>query len=1060
MTRKNNTLSSTRKILVFILSILMCLSLFFAAACKEDESTSSTYPDYFYTDKSDCEIDNPDFTYNTAHMEYSEFPKTSITGWDITKTATSNSGVIDVSDKGWEKLLYNLAKDNGVLSYVKALNGNFTDTDIREEMIEAFPDKYDDDKNKPTTSQVREYIAEKYFIVSDNTSGITAPFTNPRKHANATDNKVYMLNNYLSSDLSVGCEQTLTSAKTITIPAGEYAKISVFVKTENLNLSTSESGYGKSIGANIRIKNSFNNISQSDFGIFNITDTEWTEYTLYLKADSVFETKFSLVLGLGYNDYYAEGTAYFDDITVELLDKEEYLEEINNDSSLVQKYTLEYKKNDNTALQIEAKDYLDTKYYLYDVSLDLTDAGDNFTDVISFSNQSSNYYFTQYKDNNKNGNPKNLPKNEVFEYDLESGDFSDVAYGIDEGLKIQLKQPASVSVKLDNEGSNFTLQGESYTSITFFMKNKLNKLYAKDIVINVQDIYGGKTEERAAVATISELSDEWVKYNVVVKNNFDEELYTTPREFYLEVVIGPDSYQESIDKYALGTVYISNPIVATGKTYQYEDDDSKVETPNYTFYSLFTSNPTGEIALYTGNKNDYAGEPDESEVYNMNVASSDIGTIITKPATPKGYTGIDAQHYYITGNIQDSVLVNQNKNSGLINSKYVYSQDNGNYIWSESVRNALNHNDDENSVQPLMITPLKNGTDNYSYGYIGEKQSIYANSYGYVSVTLKVVDATAYIYLVDVSQKEKDVLKFDEFTVNTSRGQFNNLNETIAEKSLFFAVTPDMMGEDEWLTVEFYIGTGDTQKDFRVEMWNGERSNTNPLTSNGYVFVKSVNIETDSAFEEPKRLDDALSGTGTPLSNMVGQFENGNLLTYVRQLTDIEKAYNKDKNKQGANISYEPTYVWAQTDTMIYAIYNTIDPTEYDPYDFEPVEDETEEESLINRDPATFWMSFSSILLAVALAVAIAMLIIKNIIRKRKAAKIDAKSHYTVRSRVKKAPAPIEKTEKDESADDFEPIMEVDENEQTEDKEQTLDDYVYGDVQDFGENVNEEKTDD
>ena len=90
----------------------------------------------------------------------------------------------------------------------------------------------------------------------------------------------------------------------------------------------------------------------------------------------------------------------------------------------------------------------------------------------------------------------------------------------------------------------------------------------------------------------------------------------------------------------------------------------------------------------------------------------------------------------------------------------------------------------------------------------------------------------------------------------------------------------------------------------------------------------------------------------------------------------------------------------------------------------------------------------------------IAMLIIKNLLRKRKATKSDAMSHYTVRSRVRKPSKSNQKTNKEEEVVAFEPVMEVDVEEQTEDKEQTLDDYVYGDVQDFGEKTNEEKTDD
>ena len=142
MTRENNTISTTRKILVFILSVLMCLSLFLASACAEEDDDNSSIPEYSYQEKSDCDIDNPDFNYGTSSMSYADYPKTAISGWNISKTATSNSGVIDVSDKGWKELLSNLAKDNGILNYVRYTNGNFTDADIRAEMIEKYNNEY------------------------------------------------------------------------------------------------------------------------------------------------------------------------------------------------------------------------------------------------------------------------------------------------------------------------------------------------------------------------------------------------------------------------------------------------------------------------------------------------------------------------------------------------------------------------------------------------------------------------------------------------------------------------------------------------------------------------------------------------------------------------------------------------------------------------------------------------------------------------------------------------------------------------------------------------------
>jgi flagellar biosynthesis/type III secretory pathway M-ring protein FliF/YscJ len=143
---------------------------------------------------------------------------------------------------------------------------------------------------------------------------------------------------------------------------------------------------------------------------------------------------------------------------------------------------------------------------------------------------------------------------------------------------------------------------------------------------------------------------------------------------------------------------------------------------------------------------------------------------------------------------------------------------------------------------------------------------------------------------------------------------------------------------------------------------------------------------------------------------------------------------------------------------MVYAVFNTIDPVEVDPY--ANAEEETEEESgcTAKTDPSSFWLSFSSILLGVALVFAILMLVVKNIRRRRKANASDAKSHFKVTSRVssKKDAKKEVKTVKVEEPEEVEQEIIEEEVVESEEKEEALDDYVYGDVQDFGENDNNE----
>ena len=1047
MTRNNNSATNKFKYFLTLVIIgLLCFTLFFISACAEEETTTSSTPSYSYTETDDGIIKNASFVYGTYNTKLTSYPKTSLTGWSLTKSSASKSGVIDVSDDGWAELMNILASDSGIRGFIQDAK-NFNDSKIRE-WIKA-QDGYDQNKT-PTSTEIKEYIVKNYLYDKDaDPANTDYVFNNPGTHDGATDNKVYMLNNYKSSNqYGRGTIQKLTSSSSVVLNKGEYAEISVWVKTENLNTKVSSN-----VGANIRITNSFNGTAQNDFGIYDITDTEWTKYTFYVQADEVYETKFTLVLGLGYEEDYAEGTVYFDDITVKHLTASEF-----ESTTVNQTYNLIYNADeDNNTNIVQANSIItngvQTSVPLYNMSIDVLDGGipsvaarPNYIKETSFVNDADHLYYTKSKAKDTDdefilGNRYGTATPTI------KDDATDIPYGIKNYLSVDM-QGASYTVKLDDNGENFKLNSEEYANVTFFVKNNLNDFYSTDITVNVIDIYGtAEPARRESIAAISEVNDEWVKCSILVKNNFDRTVSTySTREFYLEIIIGPtDVKKDTAYSYAYGTVDISAPFIATGVTYEFENEDSEVATPYYEYYELFSATASGTTPLYAGFSADYSADEADTETYSLTVKSSDLGTILNGAAIPDGYTGISSNHFYITGNETDGVAINTNKNAGLINTKYLSS-------YNSDVATALNYFGDDN-IQPLMIY-----ADNDSYGYIGKNYTVAASAYAKVSVKVRVAgaDAKAYIYLVDTSDTVKKVMTFDSFKVNTDG--YNTINGSkIDEKELKFVVDSTMMEDDGWLTVEFYVATGASSKSFRVEVWNGSRDGQ--VKSTGYVFYNDISVSTSGAFTESSRWQDADTTSGNPLFGQ--EFAEGNLLLYRRELTTTEKEYNADEERTGEIVSYKPTYIWAENNSMIYAIYNTIDPVEVDPYENEPSEDDTTSDNTVATDPSTFWLSFSSILLAVALVLAIAMLFIKNIRRRRKANASDAKSHYTVTSRVRKQKS--SKPKKSRKIDDEdeeesnasveeEPVVETEgSSEETPAEDQSLDSYVYGDVQDFGE---------
>ena len=760
-------------------------------------------------------------------------------------------------------------------------------------------------------------------------------------------------------------------------------------------------------GANIRFTNSVNGNSQAEFRIDNIIANEWTKYTVYFAANGDYDCSFSVMLGMGYG----------------------------------------MGKSDNFEKTVEGTVFFD------DINIEKVDeipAGLNYTEIP----------FTFGSDDVVSVNPVD---NNVYKYDMNFDAPENYFTGVDFYETINLNKE-SKTVEIKNNGANFnitTTDGddyEKYMLVSFALSNRLNPLGSTDITVNVKDIYGDITETRKAT-TLSDVADgeEFTTYYIVVKNNFK----TQSRNFYLELVIGPTdaaSVKYKAD-FASGTVVIKDVQYAEGKV-----NDTEAET--YKYFSFLNSNASATVALYAGYNADYE-EHNHSESYSLTPASGNVGQITANPTAVNGYYGIVSNHVYVKGEEDGTALSNAVNDrtsftgnygyAGLINTKYVDK-------YPEELKTILAGLYDDDDIQPIVI--YNKSLDNY--GFIGESKTVAASSNAKITVKLKVFDdAKAYLYLVDTSKSEKEILSFADFTVNTTEGINNaGLNgTTIKDKQFMLTIDKNTaIGEDGFVEVNFYLATGANAKSFRVEVWNGDRSGENK--SQGYVVINSINVSTSSAFSEPSAWAQAFAASGNPLYDaQKNGYEFDELIAYTRELTDTEKAFNKEYPDKA--VSYNATYVWAKNDTTVYGIFNTINPVVSNPYDsIEP--EETGSGCAANSDPSTFWLSFSSILLAVVLILAIIALFVKRIAARRKANKSDIKAQYKVKSRTESQKA-INKVKEKQAKKLAEETMETAEqpetpaeqpeetvSEETTETENTGDEteqtgYVYGEVQDFGD---------
>ncbi len=1022
MAQKNST-KKFASLLSLILASLLCLTLFFFTACnKETESTKE--PTYTYTDVDDGTIANANFSYGQANTALTSFPNRSFSGWNIAtdNSATSSkvdSGVINVSNEGWDNLIKKFYNDSELKDYI-----GFNINDYNEQV-----------EGLTATQKSEKYL--EFFKEKFNTK-----FSNPSKSdASTKENNVLMINNYLDKVNSSASEkvtykgtaQKVTSSSKVTLEAGKLYELSVWVKTDNLagNIPNDEN-----YGANIRLINTFNGQTQGDFRISNIKDTEWTKYTIYVQADKEYECTFTLVLGLGYGNgsnnslYYTEGTAYFDNIS---------FKEVNEVDSTITYTTssLDYTSEEVVENKIATKNT--NTAFKYDMSVSDSNAFiANFTKGSFLTDNEHAFPTVSSTGTGGNGDA---------EYNVEiSKDASEI-------LTATVKE-GSYTLKFDNNGSNFEVAPKSYYYYTFSIKTdnlENNPLGTADTTVFIHDV-NGIYDIKSTNVLINDTNGEWQKFSIIVNNNFD-----TVREFYLEVVIGPTDISKvaHLYEYACGKVSFTTPQTYTNTIPENAEDDK--------FYSLISSKADKNIALYAGFSSADAYEDEvSSETYNFTPSNAQFGSIIFEPTVVDGYKGVVSNHQFIKNDKNAEAKINtrsgkgDNGNyAGLINTKYLFdtnSQYDANL--KNKIAQALGYVEGDKEfthIQPLMIY---NANQDDNYGFISTSKNIAKSSYAKVNVSLKVTNgATAYVYLVDTSSIDKSVMNFVDFTVNTTAGEVNNNNKTVDGNALQFALKvseKSATNDNGWVDVEFYIATGAEEKNFRVEVWNGDRNGKDKST--GFVFIENINITTTDAFTEPSRLADA--------HNLDGIFKNheftssDQLFAYTRELTELEKKFNSESENVD-KVSYNPTYVWAKYETTIYASFNTLEPVIVDPYETDEEEDEGTG-CTAKTDPSTFWLSFSSILLAGALVAALIALIVKRTILKRKRNASDAKSHYKVSSRIKSKKDINSKKETivENKAEEIpEEIIEEQPEKAEEDtnKEQTLDEYVYGDVQNFGE---------
>ena len=327
--------SKRKKLLALCLSLMVASSAIATlAACGKSPSSSDNSSDTETENTQTVDKDpgvspilNASFQYNSKKATNLIITDTS--GWSKTtsgQTSKASSGIIDVSDEKWNNLTKSkLDKDPAELTVAEA-KAKWSEMSAYDKLkfAEAYEDETDEDFED---LEFYDAKTDAFNIDADDiplfsNSGYN-PGTPDEVGSAGYDPYVLMVHNQYTDNR--GTAQKFTSSSTITLQPNTYAKLSVWVKTKDLETSAyGESQPAVDVGAYIGINQTVGGKTLDQMQVKNINTDEWTQYTFWLEGSAFAESTFTLTLGLGQGTVtsdifeHVNGYAFFDDVECEI----------------------------------------------------------------------------------------------------------------------------------------------------------------------------------------------------------------------------------------------------------------------------------------------------------------------------------------------------------------------------------------------------------------------------------------------------------------------------------------------------------------------------------------------------------------------------------------------------------------------------------------------------------------------------------------------------------------------------------------------------------------------
>ena len=772
-----------KQLLALFLSAMMASSFAALTACKDtDESTEpETETEDTSTKKDSARLINGSFEFfddnsgkNLIITSPGSWSRSNATGGVTSKSA---SGIINTEDSAWKNLT---TSSNLSYATVEDAKKNWDNLTAKDKL--AF---YDAQKDE---DELEFY--QKFNIDSEDLPTCENPGTHyASTDENATKNtNVLMIHNNYNVSGKYGTAQKFASTTTITISAGTYAELSVWVKTADLKYSTREQEVLEGRGAYIDVTQTVGSKTLDTLQVKNINtemqagteNNGWVNYKFYLKGCSYTTSTVKITLGLGQSTVssniseYVSGYAFFDDVTCKIYDTESW-PTVNTQfdmSSAEESKIVNADVNTDTAFSMDMDSH-NTGFNNFDFTSDATteltteEAGNKkvYASAKDKLLPTDAQQFVGLNISNANDYVEKITFNSLATTTnpllskIKDSLTKPNSFKSDDMYLIASEQGAAYTTTIRPNGSYYELKAGEYAVYSFFLKTSdlAGHTGASVKFIEMADVKNnGELKDFGNEAVISSVdTSSLTGVNLTVDTATGEETREDIYEgwqqcfFFLENDTEEDKYFKI--EFSYGTKNIVN---SKNKDYYggfaaiANFQTRALDAEEFKYVSADTYSKTFSLKGF---------EENETSGQVFDEASSVGGNIEKGLANPSTYKGVYGASGFVNGtNPNNDTRINENAYAGLINKKYFNDVDpETDEGWvdntvNNTIKQTLTNNNLTlgNATQPLVIY----NAEEQAYGFIGGSQSIYATTHSTVSVRVKATEgAVANIYLIDTT---------------------------------------------------------------------------------------------------------------------------------------------------------------------------------------------------------------------------------------------------------------------------------------------------------------------